>query len=192
MDLNKDIAVFNGVMTAEECQVLIDHYENMSGLNLSYSRIQIGDAPAHKKSDRAVFVLEQQSLRFTPDTSFINYFMDRFWNCYNQYVEHYSVLSEASKHQVRMMKLQKTLPGQGYHIWHFESDNLERAGRVLSWGLYLNTVEEGGETEFLYQGIRIPATQGTLVIWPAGFTHAHRGNPPLSGEKYLLTGWVEF
>jgi len=192
MDLNKDIAVFDGVMTPEECQVLIDHYEAMAGLNLSYSRVQIGDAPSHKKNDRAVFVLEQQSLRFTPDTSFITYFMDRFWNCYNQYVEHYSILSEASKHQVRMMKLQKTLPGQGYHIWHFESDSLERAGRVLSWGLYLNTIEQGGETEFLYQGVRIPATQGTLVIWPAGFTHTHRGNPPLSGEKYLLTGWVEF
>ena len=192
MDLKKDIAVFDGVMTPEECQVLIDHYEAMAGLNLSYSRIQIGDAPSHKKNDRAVFVLEQQSLRFTPDTSFITYFMDRFWNCYNQYVEHYSILSEASKHQVRMMKLQKTLPGQGYHIWHFESDSLERAGRVLSWGLYLNTIEQGGETEFLYQGVRIPATQGTLVIWPAGFTHTHRGNPPLSGEKYLLTGWVEF
>lgn len=192
MDLNKDIAVFDGVMTPEECQVLIDHYEKLAGLDLSYSRLQIGDAPGHKKSDRAVFVLEQQSLRFTPDTSFITYFMDRFWNCYNQYVEHYSVLSEASKHQVRMMKLQKTLPGQGYHVWHFESDSLERAGRVLSWGLYLNTIEQGGETEFLYQGVRIPATQGTLVIWPAGFTHTHRGNPPLSGEKYLLTGWVEF
>jgi len=192
MDLNKDIAVFDGIMTPTECQVLIDHYENMAALNLSYSRLQIGDAPGHKKSDRAVFVLEQQSLRFTPDTSFITYFMERFWSCYNQYIEHYSILSEASKHQVRMMKLQKTLPGQGYHVWHFESDSLERSGRVLSWGLYLNTIEQGGETEFLYQGVRIPATQGTLVIWPAGFTHTHRGNPPLSGEKYLLTGWVEF
>jgi hypothetical protein len=56
----------------------------------------------------------------------------------------------------------------------------------------LNTVEQGGETEWLYQGVRIPATQGTLVVWPAGYTHAHRGNPPLSGEKFLLTGWVEF
>lgn len=26
----------------------------------------------------------------------------------------------------------------------------------------------------------------------AGFTHTHRGNPPISGTKYIITGWVEF
>jgi len=192
MELNKDIAVWQGIMTEKECQNLVDHYERMAGLNLSYSRQQAGDAPRHKKSDRAVFVLEQDTLRFSADTSFLAFFLERFWNCYNEYVEHYSVLSEASKHQIRMMKLQKTKPGDGYHVWHFENDSLERSGRLCAWGLYLNTIEQGGETEFLYQGVRIPATQGTLVIWPAGFTHAHRGNPPLSGDKYLLTGWVEY
>jgi hypothetical protein len=192
MELNKDIAVWQGMMTEKECQNLIDHYERMAELNLSYSRQQIGDAPRHRKSDRAVFVLEQDTLRFSSDTSFLAFFIDRFWNCYNEYVDHYSVLAEASKHQIRMMKLQKTRPGDGYHVWHFENDSLERAGRICAWGLYLNTIEQGGETEFLYQGVRIPAVQGTLVIWPAGFTHAHRGNPPLSGDKYLLTGWVEY
>lgn len=192
MRLIKDVAIFDGIMKPEECKVIIEHYENMSSLNLSYSRAEIRDAPRHRKSDRAVFVLENNTLRLTPDTNFIGNFLERFWNCYEQYVGHYSILSEASKHQIRMMKLQKTEPGEGYHIWHFEADSLERAGRVLAWGLYLNTVEEGGETEFLYQQLRIPATQGTLVIWPAGFTHTHRGNPPLSGEKYLLTGWVEY
>jgi hypothetical protein len=192
MQLDKDIAVWPGVLGADECQKLIDHYNNLEKLSLSYSRIQLGDAPSHRKSDRATFPLEEGSMRFTPDMSFINFFLERFWVCYNQYLDHYSVLGEVSKQQIRSLKIQKTLPGQGYHVWHFESDALERAGRICAWGLYLNTVEQGGETEWLYQGVRIPATQGTLVVWPAGYTHAHRGNPPLSGEKFLLTGWVEF
>lgn len=90
------------------------------------------------------------------------------------------------------MKIQKTLPSEGYHVWHFESDTIDHASRIITWGLYLNTVEQGGETEFLYQSLRIPAIEGTLVMWPATYTHVHRGNPPLSGEKYLLTGWIEY
>ena len=58
--------------------------------------------------------------------------------------------------------------------------------------IYLNDVEEGGETEFLYQSIRVAPKAGTLLIWPAGFTHTHRGNPPLSGDKYIATGWVQY
>jgi hypothetical protein len=57
--------------------------------------------------------------------------------------------------------------------------------------LYLNDVEEGGETEFLYLKKRIKPQQNRLLIWPAGFTHTHRGNPPLSNNKYIITGWVE-
>ena len=58
--------------------------------------------------------------------------------------------------------------------------------------MYLNDVEEGGETEFLYQSRRVKPKRGRLAIWPAQFTHMHRGNPPLSGDKYVITGWVEY
>jgi len=56
----------------------------------------------------------------------------------------------------------------------------------------LNDVKEGGETEFLYQSVRVSPKKGTLVIWPAAFTHVHRGNPPLSGTKYIMTSWLEY
>jgi hypothetical protein len=53
-------------------------------------------------------------------------------------------------------------------------------------------VEEGGETEFLYLSQRVKPKTGRLVIFPSGYVHTHRGNPPLSGEKYIMTGWIEF
>ena len=44
--------------------------------------------------------------------------------------------------------------------------------------LYLNTLtdEQNGETEFLHQEKRIQPKENTMLIWPAGFTHTHRGN----------------
>jgi hypothetical protein len=58
--------------------------------------------------------------------------------------------------------------------------------------IYLNTIPIGGETEFLYQNTRVNPVEGRIVIWPAGFTHTHRGNQPIGKEKYAITGWVEF
>ena len=64
--------------------------------------------------------------------------------------------------------------------------------RILNFLCYLNTVDEGGETELLYYPKRIKAEAGKLLLMPAGYTHTHRGNPPLSNDKYILTGWVEY
>ena len=64
--------------------------------------------------------------------------------------------------------------------------------RIAVWTIYLNDIEEGGETEFLHQSLRLPPKQGTVGIFPSSYTHLHRGNPPLSKEKHILTGWIEF
>lgn len=90
------------------------------------------------------------------------------------------------------LKMQKTPPGGGYHVWHCENNGHDSSSRCLVWLMYLNDVEDGGETEFLYQSVRVKPSAGTIVLWPAGFTHMHRGNPPLSTDKYILTGWTYF
>jgi hypothetical protein len=88
--------------------------------------------------------------------------------------------------------MQRSVPlsGDGYHRWHSERFGMNTVERVLAWTIYLNDVTDGGETEFLYQGLRVAPKHGRIVIWPAGWTHVHRGNPPLSNTKYILTGWI--
>lgn len=84
----------------------------------------------------------------------------------------------------------------GYPYWHSEvypqpgpNDALHR---VLLFMFYLNDVEEGGETEFYYQNRSISPKAGRMVIAPGYFTHTHRGNIPISNDKYILTSWVLF
>ena len=86
-------------------------------------------------------------------------------------------------------KVQKTPAGGGYHVWHDENSGVAHSTRVAVWMVYLNDDFEGGETEFLYYKRRIQPKKGTLLIWPAGLTHAHRGGLVLSGNKYVVTGW---
>jgi len=86
--------------------------------------------------------------------------------------------------------IQKTEPAGGFHIWHAENDRWNFRNRMFAWMIYLNDIEDGGETEFIYQKIRFKPRRNMGLIWPGGFTHSHRGNPPLSETKYILTGWI--
>tara|TARA_B100002019_G_C21245805_1_gene588184 strand:+ start:458 stop:1057 length:600 start_codon:yes stop_codon:yes gene_type:complete len=84
--------------------------------------------------------------------------------------------------------VQKTEPKEGYHTFHSENHDWDTQQRVLAWMVYLNDIDDGGETEFLYQQVKVKPKAGRVVIWPGGFTHLHRGNPPMS-NKYIATGW---
>jgi hypothetical protein len=86
------------------------------------------------------------------------------------------------------VKIQRTDIGGGFHNWHHETDRNEE--RIGTWMLYLNDLDpDDGTTEFIFQSKKITPSAGTLLIWPAGYTHSHRGNPPYKKNKYVATGW---
>ena len=108
--------------------------------------------------------------------------------CLEQYLDWYPFLKNFNFHSTTCL-LQKTMPTEGYHGWHSETNNIACASRTLVWAVYFNDVEEGGETEFLYQKQKIIPKAGRVLIFPGAFTHLHRGNPPYEA-KYIATGWL--
>ena len=64
--------------------------------------------------------------------------------------------------------------------------------RLFVFMVYLNDVEEGGETEFLYGETKVIPKKGSLVIWPAHWPFTHRGNVPISSDKLILTSWLNY
>jgi cobalamin biosynthesis Mg chelatase CobN len=92
------------------------------------------------------------------------------------------------------INIQKYNPSQAYHAWHTEraSHQIPNSSRHLVFMTYLNTVVTGGETEFYHQDIKIQPQKGLTVIWPADWTHTHRGCPSLTETKYIVTGWFNF
>ncbi len=88
--------------------------------------------------------------------------------------------------------LQRTQEGEFYH-WHIDGGSHDFSHRQLVAIWYLNDVEgPGGETEFLFQDVKIKPEVGKLVLFPPFWTHEHRGVTLQSGEKYIATTWVVF
>ncbi len=71
-----------------------------------------------------------------------------------------------------------------------------RVGRlsinVAAGMLYLNDVEAGGETDFIFQQASVTPEKGKLMLFPPFWTHEHRGVTLEKGVKYIATTWVVF
>lgn len=189
-EIKNFVGVFKNAYTKEFCETVIKYYEDMAFAGHGQTRFQSDGDPRTFRDDTQLF---SEEIEYVPLRRVTREFNKLFWSSFFPvYENEYSALKNSGRHANYAFKVQKTKIGGGYHVWHYESSNRDASNRLLTWILYLNDVQDGGETEFLYQHMRIKPEQGTLVIWPAAFTHTHRGNPPLSNEKYIVTGWTEF
>ena len=108
------------------------------------------------------------------------------------YVHEYKFIAQLTDWQVfRGYNVQYYDEGQGYHLLHCEHENQSNSMyRILAWMIYLNDAQCG--TTFPMQDITMKPSTGDLWIWPAFWTHAHKGVTPNIGDKYIATGWCEF
>ena len=110
-----------------------------------------------------------------------------------KYVEtHPQLLNLNRWSMIKKYNLQKYNPGQGYHKLHCENISLHTSNRVMAWMFYLNTVTDGGNTYFENYDLTMNAIEGRLLIWPAYWTHFHKGVVSHTETKYIATGWFNF
>ena len=179
------ISVYDNSFTSDECEEyinLVEHYISNGVIT---------------KEDRAYHNTDHFCINFNNDVSYnilsgdnlSMEFLPKIKDFVGEYLKKFSVLSQ-EKLLIYDTKAKKIPIGGGFHNWHFENTGLQVSARKLVIQLYLNTIEEGGETEFLYINKRIKAEQGRLIIFPAAFTHTHRGNPPIGQDKYIISTWA--
>lgn len=114
--------------------------------------------------------------------------------CWAKYNVKYDVTGKLFKDVfVPVIKIQKSSPGGGFFTWHTEQgSSKDSRSRFAVWMIYLNTVTEGGTTDFKFFNMSVQPVKGTCVIWPAAFTHHHRSSPDLKQYKYIATGWFSY
>ena len=112
----------------------------------------------------------------------------------NRYLSAYGFANNVESFMIsEPVQIQYYKPNEGYKELHFERDgNKLTISRHLVFQTYLNAVEDGGETEFYYQDYKCRAVKGKTLIWPADWTHTHRGIVSPTEDKYIITGWYSF
>ena len=183
----QDIRDFIGVFDTDfDPSDMIRYFHHMRKLDKSPQRGVQNRGEIVK--DEAVCITSK--FEFTADLEIANSYNCLMGQCLHEYVKEYQVLTKMPSMQYTV-NIQRTLPGEGYHQWHHEKGaTVPTITRHLTTMVYLNDVEDGGETEFLYQSRRVKPRKGRVVIFPVTWTHTHRGNPPLSGEKMIATSWM--
>ena len=189
-NINNFIGIYDNYITEEECKKAINLFEAQNKFNKTLNRMTSENESVLRKQDKQYFANgenidvwweELKTMMFNYDLAWTNYLKNTGAG------DSYGV----NKFFYTSLKIQKTLPTEGYHVWHIEHGvGYDNEPRAFVFSIYLNDVEEGGETEFLHFSKRVKPKTGRIVIWPAGFPYLHRGNPPLSGEKYILTSWM--
>jgi len=192
------ISIYKNVFPPGYCSHMISEFERLKSIGVGNDRLS--NRKKHHTEDFNICLLPKVHLfQDFKEKNPISGFFEMLQMVFDNYSRFYSYLKDIPI-TCTNMKMQKSDPGQGYHLWHAEAGTENNfhlyTNRAVVYSLYLNTLdlpEEGGETEFLYQKKRIPPVENTMLLWPASYTHVHRGNSVLGQRaKYIITGWFYY
>ena len=188
------VGIYDESVPVELCNIFVDNWEeakkNRTIIDLSEEN-ETGHnekPPTFVRKDEVAFVTPTSSTIYPIPP--VHAYFDFLRKCFECYVKRYGIEFSGIIHN-DIFKIHKVRKSEGFHLWHYERSTGKDLERLIAYMTYLDIPKEGGETEFLHQSLRIKPIVGRTLIWPAGFTHMHRGNPPLDGEKMYITGWFK-
>ena len=171
------------------CEQLIDFFENNQQLQAA-GATSSGVRPAQKKSTD--IAINPNDLSDPKYKIFEDYFSE-LREFYIDYKEQWPFLNTfLNEIHLGSFNLQRYLPGDHFSNLHSERTHISKLHRVFAFMTYLNDVEHGGTTDFHYYDLKIKPEKGKTLIWPAEWTHAHTGSVLGAGNKYIITGWMNF
>lgn len=169
------IRIYNNVLPDEYCQQLIDYIES-------------GDPKFidHELKPRFhELVLDPPEVKRCVDM--LNPYLQRYIDSVD--CDQWFPLNYTYEY-ARVKKYRKNTSDQfGPHV---DVGNQDTAKRFLAFLVYLNDVDEGGETYFLGINKFVRPRRGTMIVFPPLWMFPHQGKPTLSNDKYILSTYLHY
>jgi prolyl 4-hydroxylase len=172
----------------ELCDKLVNYFE----LNTSKQKKGVTESGINQNIKKSVDIsINPNEIKLAKNKIFQSYF-DALFLCHKDYLLQWPFLASfASKVEIGRFNIQRYQAGEHFQRIHSERTSISSLHRIFAWMTYLNDVNEGGTTYFEHYDIEIKPRKGLTLIWPAEWTHAHKGNVLHSGSKYIVTGWMD-
>jgi len=199
---DQTIGIYPGALTKEFCEKLIKLFEDPGVQRLASPGSTIGGENVEVKNSLDLDILGRPDFDdFTNELARVsNENIEKYiwqWDNPDDFKFDSNLLFGADGTHYPIWNVQKYAKGKGhYKGWHCESVAGARVKegrhyRVMTSMFYLNDVEEGGETSFLYSGLKVVPKAGTFLCWPATWPWIHSGAVPTSNDKYIVTTWLQ-
>jgi len=177
------------ILNDELCNKIINFFKNNP--QLQKRGVTTGNTVNEEVKKTTDITINPNSLKGKDHEIFITYF-NQLNECFLDYKEQFPFLKTfIKKIGIGPFNIQKYNKSGHFKKWHTERDSISSAHRVFAWMTYLNDVKDGGSTDFKHFDISVEPKKGKTLIWPAEWTHAHRGQI-VKDKKYIITGWFHF
>lgn len=183
VELNDLIKIHDNALEPEICDYLISLFEQFSD---KHERIENDSKPNFTQ-----FNFTENRNLLTETNEIHNLIIKKVFEYRDLYYEFIDKRVFPEEHAFEQFRIKRYNPGgDDWFDTHVDVTNHESSRRFLSFMWYLNDVEIGGNTVF--DGMMIKPKRGTLVIFPPLWMYPHRGEPPLSGPKYIMSAYLHY
>tara|TARA_B100000965_G_scaffold394022_1_gene405685 strand:- start:25 stop:630 length:606 start_codon:yes stop_codon:yes gene_type:complete len=130
--------------------------------------------------------------RYIKDKRITDY-VDALAEVTREYCNYWTMLKTIHWDLIEDFNIQWYPKSGGFKKLHCERNSAhpECTNRVMAWMTYLNDIHDGGETFFDVQQCKVAPRKGLTLVWPADWTHMHKGYPAPTEEKMIITGWYD-
>ena len=179
---NTPVYIIDDFLDKEECRMIIDEFQG------TYIKSPLTRHDPNDQNFRT-----SMSTFFKDDTNNQKYITNKILKTINlkskcserAQIQHYKIGNEFKSHWDWFdPKLEKEYYDKGQRTWTFM--------------VYLNDVDEGGETYFNRLDLSITPKLGRAVVWAnlnsngeVDYDTQHAGTPIKQGEKYIITKWFK-
>jgi len=186
------IRVYDNVIPSDQCDMMIDWYESNPSLRQE-GCVYDGTAGTAVRDD-SVKICKESSVPHERN-DILDIISQRTFDAYRKAFEEGMPFPDpfASPLCLNGYTIRKYNKNEGIFKPHYDvngSGGTEK--RLFAVLMYLNDVDEGGETEFPEWNISVSPKKGRILLFPCNYLFLHQGNVPISHDKYMIAMFIYY